>query len=927
MKEQLLLFLWFLVLNIVSLPVSLIGQNSPLFIALESQKITQTELQVDEIDRTYIRFYDGLFKSVQPFASELISFDLDGERREFTIMKRAEYYTGVFSVIAKELHTGSLFIATVQGNRFTAKIHDHRRDVTSHIRYNESIHEHYLTTLNVEALDILGCAIDDHNLREFHSETIVTKSEVMTSDFDTESNSFKTVNNSSSHTIDAISAISSLEDKTTIDILYVYTDAAQEFAEFCQFNGYSVCESVNTIEAYLAQMTILTQSAFDNSGIAIELRPVFNYKVDYDETSDGIGSGERLRRFTSSPTFNPSNWNAGGYMNDVHEIRDDVGADMVAGIFDLSDVGGIAWLTGSVTGFPEIAFSLNRIQQLLTGYTLAHELGHNMGLGHSRSQASNTAGLYGGLFHYSVGYQWVTENEAFVTVMGYGEFKQTLSGDTVRTQDAAVFSSPDVTWQGVAAGTLEPIYGPTNATKSNKEIKLTISDYRPTMVDAPEIAVDQEAVTISMNREDRFDVPLTISNTGLSNLMWRVATKSIEPPLSVESSDIPSYSPNLSLSSYKGIEQSDDRIVFSEDFEGFKSRLIGGYRARQGWRTQSIDNMFAIKTNNPSSGEKHFQVRASEEPSYYVQSPFFGPQLEGTFEVSFDISITNDRDTDGFNRVDLQFYDAVNDTRAAGVAINNDLEFQTYHRSEHGGSTVIMKTGEYFEPNTSDNDSYRTVRIKLNATTARIEYYLDDILVNESHYLNAGVIDVFYVTMNGGLHPLGLVDIDNIQVRRPNLFEWLDIDDVAGAVDPGQQGTLNLSFNTIGVSAGVYQTKLQLINNSQSSIVEIPVTLSVSTAVSNEEDPLRPSEFRLSPAYPNPFNPQTTLSFEIPEASVVSLEVFDILGRRVQTLTNEPFAAGTHAITLDATSLSSGLYMVRMQAGRFVATQHVTLIK
>ncbi|HBD42295.1 MAG TPA: hypothetical protein DC011_01150, partial [Bacteroidetes bacterium] len=145
--------------------------------------------------------------------------------------------------------------------------------------------------------------------------------------------------------------------------------------------------------------------------------------------------------------------------------------------------------------------------------------------------------------------------------------------------------------------------------------------------------------------------------------------------------------------------------------------------------------------------------------------------------------------------------------------------------------------------------------------------------------------------------------------------------------DPGQQGTLNLSFNTIGVSAGVYQTKLQLINNSQSSIVEIPVTLSVSTAVSNEEDPLRPSEFRLSPAYPNPFNPQTTLSFEIPEASVVSLEVFDILGRRVQTLTNEPFAAGTHAITLDATSLSSGLYMVRMQAGRFVATQHVTLIK
>jgi hypothetical protein len=134
-----------------------------------------------------------------------------------------------------------------------------------------------------------------------------------------------------------------------------------EFAETCKFNGYSVCESITTIEAYLAQATILSQSAFDNSGIAIELRPVLNYKVDYDEMSDGIGSGERLRRITTSSTFNPSNWNAGGYMDDIHEIRDDVGADMVAGIFNLSDVGGIAWILGSPMGYPELAFSLNRI--------------------------------------------------------------------------------------------------------------------------------------------------------------------------------------------------------------------------------------------------------------------------------------------------------------------------------------------------------------------------------------------------------------------------------------------------------------------------------------------------------------------------------------------------------------------------------------
>ena len=924
MKNSLLLAFWLLLL----FPASLVGQNSVLFETIESQKVSKMELQADELDRTYIRFFDGLFKSVQPFASESIAFELEGDSREFTITKRAEYYPGVYSVIAKELHTGSLFIATVQGNRFTAKVHDHLSESTRHIRYDETIQEHYLTTLNVAALDILGCGLDDHSIDQYHSHAVQNQvaSESMSKSGATQKSAQQISQQRTTQYVDAISSLSSLEDKTTIDILYVYTDAAQEFAESCKFNGYSVCESITTIDAYLAQATILSQSAFDNSDIAIELRPVYNYNVDYDETADEIGSGERLRRFTSSPTFNPSNWNAGGYMDDVHEIRDEVGADMVAGIFNLSDVGGIAWLLGSPMGYPELAFSLNRIQQILTGYTLAHELGHNMGNAHSRSQASNTAGLYGALFHYSVGYQWVTENEAFVSVMGYSEDKETLSGDTVRTQEAGVFSSPEVLWQGVAAGTLDPIYGPTDATKSNKEIKLTIADYRQTMVEAPVISVDQEAVTVSMNREDQFEVPLVISNTGASNLMWRVASEPVGLSKTVGSSDSPFYRPDIPVSSYKAVEQSDDRIVYSEDFEGFKSRLIGGYRAR-GWRTQSLDNLFAIKTNNPSSGENHFQVRASEDSTYWVQSPFFGPQMEGTFEVSLDLSVTKDRDTDGFNYVDLQFYDAVNGKRAAGVAVNSDLEFQTFHRSEQGGSTIYKNTGEFFVSNTADNDSYRTVRIKLNATTKRIEYYLDDVLVDESHYLSAKVMDLFYVTMNGASHPLGLVDIDNIEVRRPYLFDWLDIDDVAGAVDPGRQGTLNLSFNTVGVSAGVYQTKLQLINNSQSSIVEIPVTLSVSTAVSNEEEPFRPSEFKLRPAYPNPFNPETTLSFELPEASVVTLEVYDVLGRRVQTLVNEPFAAGTHAVTLNATSLSSGLYMVRMQAGGVVATQQVSLIK
>ncbi|MDR9388210.1 MAG: T9SS type A sorting domain-containing protein, partial [Balneolaceae bacterium] len=363
-----------------------------------------------------------------------------------------------------------------------------------------------------------------------------------------------------------------------------------------------------------------------------------------------------------------------------------------------------------------------------------------------------------------------------------------------------------------------------------KEIKLTIADYRPTTVDAPVLSVDQEAVTASMNREEQLEVPLTLSNTGASNLMWRVATEPVGLSKTRTLSDMLSQETILPKRVFNFVEKLNSNHVFNETFEGFESSS-SGYYARQGWRTQSLDDVFAIKTNNPSSGQKHLQIQASEESSYWVRSPFFGPQLEGTFEVSFDLSITKDSNTDGFNAVDLKFYDGVNGTLAAGVAVNSDLQFQTYHRSEQGGATTTKNTGEYFESNTSGNDSYRTVRIKLNATTSRIEYYLDDVLVDESYYLSADVLDIFYITVYGNTHPLGLVDIDNFEVQRPYIVEWLDIDDVAGAIDPGSQGTLNLSFNTVGVDAGVYQIKLQLLNNSQSSTVDIPITLTVSNQI------------------------------------------------------------------------------------------------
>ena len=87
------------------------------------------------------------------------------------------------------------------------------------------------------------------------------------------------------------------------------------------------------------------------------------------------------------------------------------------------------------------------------------------------------------------------------------------------------------------------------------------------------------------------------------------------------------------------------------------------------------------------------------------------------------------------------------------------------------------------------------------------------------------------------------------------------------------------------------------------------------------------SDFRLEQNYPNPFNPATNIEFNIAKGALVSLKVFDVLGREVAELVNEELVPGKYRTTLDGTTLPSGTYYYHLRAGEFSATKKFMLVK
>jgi len=187
------------------------------------------------------------------------------------------------------------------------------------------------------------------------------------------------------------------------------------------------------------------------------------------------------------------------------------------------------------------------------------------------------------------------------------------------------------------------------------------------------------------------------------------------------------------------------------------------------------------------------------------------------------------------------------------------------------------------------------------------------------------------------LHLTSTKTLVQVKYTAPNLYISSSLDGKFWSDTARVNPTLNTVTGTLASSFGISSA---LIDNSNIGIawtdistrygeifyrkMVIPTAPAVGVAEINN---LTPNQFALSQNYPNPFNPTTQISFSLTSQSIVSLKLFDILGREVKTLASGEYKSGSHTVTLNASALPSGVYFYRLQAGTFNAVRKLTLLK
>jgi len=188
------------------------------------------------------------------------------------------------------------------------------------------------------------------------------------------------------------------------------------------------------------------------------------------------------------------------------------------------------------------------------------------------------------------------------------------------------------------------------------------------------------------------------------------------------------------------------------------------------------------------------------------------------------------------------------------------------------------------------------------------------------------------LTLDSGIlheHPVTLENVGNsvleFEFFVDDQITWLSVEPLTGSIPQQEELEILFNFDTSGLDENTYTTEVTLISNDpDENEIIIPVILTVNATAN---DPNIPSVTKLNSVFPNPFNPVTSFSYSLAEQTHVKLDIYNIKGQLISTLTNSDQKAGKYSINWQADYTASGVYFYHFSAGDTNQTGKMILLK
>ncbi|KAA3598083.1 MAG: choice-of-anchor D domain-containing protein [Calditrichaeota bacterium] len=226
---------------------------------------------------------------------------------------------------------------------------------------------------------------------------------------------------------------------------------------------------------------------------------------------------------------------------------------------------------------------------------------------------------------------------------------------------------------------------------------------------------------------------------------------------------------------------------------------------------------------------------------------------------------------------------------------------------------------------------------KTVALTAMSGFYYPSISVQSDTInfgniiLNQGQAAIGYDFVNIFNSGDGILKITDLSLSGQNFSNFIFNESLPIILQPSESYGIGITFTSLNL--GSFEANLEIVSNDLVNSNEfVNLFAEVVLTDSKESSNSVPKDFTLLPNYPNPFNPSTKITFGIPEKSSVRLEIFNVLGQKVKTLVEAELLPSFYTFEWNGTDefnnrVSNGIYLLKMQAGKFTETRKMTILK